>query len=114
MIHKTGYAGSHRWEIRDKDDGAHSNYDWDCSCGEHGHVATTDIVVVLECFARHATNKVEEAAVEALRIFASKATADSLSNGADNAMGRGRTDLANILITASNYRSEIEEAEAES
>ena len=113
MIHKTSYAGAHRWEIRDQEDGAHSNFDWDCCCGEHGHIASATINFALEAFARHAAEKVEEAGLEALRIFASKVSGDQFARGADIALEKGQTDLANLLLRISNDRFEIEEVEAE-
>jgi hypothetical protein len=66
MIRRTGFAGSHRWEIRSGEDAEHSNFSYVCTCGQKGSIATDNDnwFFVMDCFARHAVREIEEAATE--------------------------------------------------
>jgi hypothetical protein len=92
----TGYVGAHRWHVEQV-----GSYKWVCTCGDRGSIASTNTHFVIECFARHAHEKLQEAAVALL--------ADSLEPTPTQAQigdlrEQGETDKANLLQLFANHR----------
>lgn len=112
MIFVTRFAGAHQWEIRDKSEGATSNYDWTCTCGQSGHIASARLAFALECWATHASQALEQSAVDAIRAVAPDASFSRLSELSDLALTEHHIDQTNILLMAANevaYEEDIHE-----
>src|SRR5215831_2235631 len=107
----TSFIGAHQWTITKR-----GGWDAVCVCGDREHIASYDMQFVMECFARHAGRKLQEAAVALIleNRPRNRQTMESLKQRAKRLQEAGETDKGNLLMLASSHLySELEAAQEE-
>jgi hypothetical protein len=100
----TGYVGAHRWHV----DIDRNTYVWTCVCGDTGRV-TGNLAFCQECFARHAHEKLQKAAVALLSALVGTPTQEliaTLHMRIPRLRSQGDNDQANLLQLVANQMEE--------
>src|SRR5215831_1662616 len=109
----TGYIGAHRWHVEPQGNSG-GGWHWTCVCGQPGNVAG-NFAFLLDCFARHAHEALQEAAVALILEHQPKTrqAKDSLTRRAKSLQEAGETDKGNLLMLAASHLHSQLEATAE-
>jgi hypothetical protein len=97
----TGYVGAHRWHV----DIDRNTYVWTCVCGDTGRVVG-NLAFCQETFARHAHEKLQEAAVALLVAHLADIDSDAIQAQVGWHREQGEPDQANLLQLVVNRREE--------
>ena len=108
MSFDTGYVGAHRWHVEEDDHYPRGcQFKWACVCGDTGNVASSrsNRDFVLDAFARHAHDKLEEAAVSLLVDWMPSSLPTSTIQAVIGQLRtQGANDKANLLQLVVNHR----------
>jgi hypothetical protein len=99
----TGYVGAHRWHV-ECPQGA---YVWTCVCGDTGRVAG-NLAFCQEAFARHAHDRLQEAAVSLLTAYMGNLSYRQLQDEVGHLRRAEDNDQANLLQLVANHRYDQE------